>query len=195
MFWAAIEFQTGLMRKEYYKNLKNIRDYDSIFRKYPSGASVAFIVASRWSQVYGDGNVSWLEQFRATEAEAYHRLLLGDLPQLIEVSDCQLLSAKVVNFLNIVNLEVIKGKPGDNIDVLRDIHDALELTIDMDPFGLKVLDLYSRHRFEPDYQALFRVLLSELFASHADLYHKLDKIIQKAQLNQVFSDKDAKNQQ
>lgn len=176
MYWLVVMHQMGL-----WFSMKDARR-QPIKKGQTSHLADTFIKVTRWSYLYQDPNLPWIEPWIGPVVEADNALqvfsayLRGDPYDYLQLAEeIRLLTQKAA---------VLEGAGEDpelfaiqnisqGLQILREIKQA----VDTDAFGLRVLELYQKNINDPDYAATFRVLLRELMVSNPAFFEKIQETL------------------
>lgn len=172
MYWLVVMHQMGL-----WFSMKDARR-QPIKKGQTSHLADTFIKVTRWSYLYQDPNLPWIEPWIGPVVEADNALqvfsayLRGDPYDYLQLAEeIRLLTQRAAvlegagedpELFAIQNI-------GQGLQILREIKQA----VGADAFGLRVLELYQKNINDPDYAATFRVLLRELMVSNPAFFERM----------------------
>ena len=169
MYWVVVMHQMGL-----WFSMKDTQRQP--IKKGPASHLVdTFIKVTRWSYLYDDPNLPWIEPWIAPIVEVDNALQLvsayirGDQYDYLRLAEeiRDLMPYKV--FL-IEAGEYPKKSASPDIEIGLQILQDIKQAIGDDVFGLRVLEMYQNNFNDPDYAAAFRVLLRELMVTNAAFF-------------------------
>jgi transcriptional regulator with XRE-family HTH domain len=176
MYWVVVMHQMGL-----WFSMKDTKR-QPIKKGQTSHLVDTFIKVTRWSYLYDDPSLPWIEPWIAPVVEVDNALQLfsayirGDQHDYLRLAEDirDLMPYKV--FL-IEAGEYPRKSASPDVELgLRILHD-IKQAIGDDVFGLRVLEMYQHNFNDPDYAASFRVLLRELMVGDGAFFQIINKIV------------------
>lgn len=175
MYWVVVMHQMGL-----WFSMKDTQR-QPIKKGQTSHLVDTFIKVTRWSYLYDDPNLPWIEPWIAPVVEVDNALQLfsayirGDQHDYLRLAEeiRALIPYKV--FLIEVGEYPRKSTSADIEGGLQILHE-IKQAIGNDVFGLRILEMYQNNFNDPDYAAAFRVLLRELMVNNNAFFEKIKDV-------------------
>jgi transcriptional regulator with XRE-family HTH domain len=177
MYWVVVMHQMGL-----WFSMKDTQR-QPIKKGQTSHLVDTFIKVTRWSYLYDDPSLPWIEPWIAPVVEVDNALQLfsayirGDQHDYLRLAEeiRTLIPYKV--FL-IEAGEYPRKSASPDVELgLRILHD-IKQAIGDDVFGLRILEMYQNNFNDPDYAAAFRVLLRELMVGDGAFFEKMREVLE-----------------
>jgi len=178
MFWAAAQLQMGIVVSA--AENKSTRYYWSDKTNFLIDT---FIKLARWSHQYDDRELPWLtanpggnephELIELIELFATHQKVDAvDIPTLVD----QIRMLIPGNF-NLMSDEQAKNSPDPDIQRGLAVWTEIKNHVGDDPFGTRILKLYTQNFLDFDYIASFRVLLRELLMNDTSFFNEMKEMV------------------
>ncbi len=176
MYWVVVMHQMGL-----WFSMKDTQRQP--IKKGPASHLVdTFIKVTRWSYLYDDPNLPWIEPWIAPVVEVDNALQLfsayirGDKHDYLRLAE-EIRALMPYKVFLIEAGEYPRKSASPDIELGLQILQDIKQTIGDDIFGLRVLEMYQNNFNDPDYAAAFRVLLRELMVSNPAFFERMNKIL------------------
>jgi len=175
MFWAAVELQMGVVFAT--QEMKSARYYWSEKTQHLIDT---FLKLARWSHLYDDPELPWLTADPGNDDlldfmeifQTKQKVGEYDVPTL--VSEIEML---IPGNFNLMGEEVAKNSPDPEVQRGVTVWTEIKNHVGDDPFGIRILKLYSQNFLEFDYIASFRVLLREMLMSDTSFFQKMKEMV------------------
>ncbi len=172
MYWTVVMRQMGL-----WLSMKDAQRQP--LKKGPiSNLADTFIKVTRWSFLYDDPNLPWIEPWIGPVVKVDNTLQLFSAYIRGDQHDYLRLAEKIRALMPYKVFLIDDGecpRKSANPDVelgLQILHD-IKQAIGNDVFGLRVLEMYQNNFNDPDYAAVFRVWLRELMVTDCVFFEKM----------------------
>jgi transcriptional regulator with XRE-family HTH domain len=176
MYWVVVMHQMGL-----WFSMKDTQRQP--IKKGPASHLVdTFIKVTRWSYLYDDPNLPWIEPWIAPVVEVDNALQLfsayirGDQHDYLRLAE-EIRGLMPYKVFLIEAGEYPKKSASPDIALGLQILQDIKQAIGDDVFGLRVLGMYQNNFNDPDYAAAFRVLLCELMLGDGTFFEKMKDVL------------------
>ena len=177
MYWVVVMRQMGL-----WLSMKDAQRQP--LKKGPiSNLADTFIKVTRWSFLYNDPNLPWIEPWIGPVVEAdnvlqlFNAYIRGDEYNYLALArDVQSLIPSQVHLLDEKEYPTLVT-PGWELGL--QVWEEIKKAVGADVFGLRTMSLYRENFNDPDYAAAFRVLLREIMIKDSDFFERMKIIVAK----------------
>lgn len=174
IYWVAIMRQMGV-----WYSMKD-RQRQPLMSKQVTNLADTFVKVTRWSYLYDDHQLPWIEPWIAPAEEVsdlslFNAYLRGDR------SDYEKLAQEIYELIPgkffVLEEADYKGHITPDLELGIQVWDEITKAVGDDPFGLRMMSLLRKNFQEADYIAGFRVLLRELLTTNRNFLEIMTKIM------------------
>ncbi|MCX6083115.1 MAG: helix-turn-helix transcriptional regulator [Chloroflexi bacterium] len=175
MFWAAAQLQMGVVVAT--DEIKSARYYWSEKTQHLIDT---FLKLARWSHLYDDPELPWLTATPGKEEilefiETFKtKQKVGDVDVPTFVRKIEML---IPGNFSLMGEEEAKTSPEPDIQRGLTVWMKIKNHVGDDPFGIRILKLYSQNFLEFDYISAFRVLLRELLMNDHSFFNEMKEMV------------------
>jgi len=188
MFWAAAQLQMGVVVAT--DEINSARYYWSEKTQHLIDT---FLKLARWSHLYDDPELPWLTATPGKEEilefiETFKtKQKVGDVDVPTFVRKIEML---IPGNFSLMGEEEAKTSPEADIQRGLTVWTKIKNHVGDDPFGIRILKLYSQNFLEFDYISAFRVLLRELLMNDHSFFNEMKEMVDEENEKNVTKRKD-----